>query len=240
MSVAAPYTEVYTVYRHDCDMYRRMKPSAILRYTQQIATIHAEKLGLNDAYYDKANLAFLLAKQALEITRIPLADEQLTFTTYPEGSKRASYKRVTVITDQQGREVACLDSRWVLVDTQTRRIVRRTPEEMEVQWLENVDRTLDLTIPTAENLQSAGLRRAEYSLCDRNGHMNNTCYLDLACDLIDPELLAEKPLRRIVLSYHREIPYRESAELFYGEAEGGLYVTGTRDGLPAFEAYCGF
>ncbi|MBQ8647368.1 MAG: acyl-ACP thioesterase, partial [Oscillospiraceae bacterium] len=178
MSAAIPYSEIYPVLRHDCDLYRRMKPSAMLRYTQQIATIHAEKLGLDEAYYEKNHVAFLLAKQALQFTRIPTEDEVLTYTTYPEGCKRATYKRVTVITDAQGCEVACLDSRWVLVDTQTRRIVRRAPADMQVQWLENVERTLDLTIPKAAELQSAGLRRADYSLCDRNGHMNNTCYVD--------------------------------------------------------------
>lgn len=240
MSAPVPYSEVYPVFRHDCDLYRRMKPSALLCYAQQIATIHAEKLGLGDAYYEEHQVAFLLAKQALEITRTPLADERLTYTTYPEGCRRATYKRVTVITDEQGREVACLDSRWVLVDTASRRIVRRQPESMQVQWMEQVERTLDLTISKADELQSAGLRCADYSLCDSNGHMNNTCYVDLACDLLDPHQLQSSALRRVVVSYHREVPYRQNVELLYGAAEQGLYVTGVRDGLPAFEAYCGF
>lgn len=240
MSVTSPYFEVYPVLRHDCDLYGRIRPSAVLRYTQQVATVHAEKMGLGDDYYAQNHVAFLLAKQALEFTRVPMADELLTYITYPEGCKRATYKRVTVITDAQGREVACLDSRWVLVDLDTRRILRRPPEGMNARWLEQVDRTLDLTIPKAAALQSAGTRRAEYSLCDVNGHMNNTVYVDLACDLLEPEALAEAPLRRVVVSYHREIPYLASAELLYGPAENGLYVTGVRDGLTAFEAYCGF
>lgn len=47
------YTQQYTVYRHDGDHHGNVKPGALLRYGQQIATIHAEAVGLNDALYAK-------------------------------------------------------------------------------------------------------------------------------------------------------------------------------------------
>ena len=240
MTVPNPYFEVYPVLQHDGDMYHRMKPSALLRYTQQIATTHAAKLGLDSAFYRDNHLAFLLAKQALEFTRIPEVDEVLTYTTYPEQSRRASYKRVTIVTDEQGREVACVDSRWILVDTDTRRIVRRPPAVMEGLWLPEVERTLDQIVPKAETLRDGGVRRADYSMCYTNGQMNNTNYIDLACDLIDPQRLKAGGVRRVTVCYHREIPYGEMVALQIGNVQNGVYVCGTRDGLPAFEAYCGF
>ena len=45
---AAPktYTQKFTVYRHDGDHLGNVKPGALLRYAQQIATTHAEAAGL--------------------------------------------------------------------------------------------------------------------------------------------------------------------------------------------------
>ena len=135
--------------------------------------------------------------------------------------------------------MACVDSRWILVDTETRRIVRRPPAGMDTLWLPEVERALDQSIPKAEVLQNGGLRRADYSLCDTNGHMNNTNYIDLACDLLEPAWLQQYGVRRVAVSYHREIPYGETVQLMHGMLENGLYVCGMRDGLPAFEAFCG-
>lgn len=67
----ATYTQQYTVYRHDGDHHGNVKPGALLRYGQQIATIHAEAVGLNDAVYAATHTAFVLAKQALHIDRTP-------------------------------------------------------------------------------------------------------------------------------------------------------------------------
>ena len=41
---AAPktYTQKFAVYRHDGDHLGNVKPGALLRYAQQIATTHAE------------------------------------------------------------------------------------------------------------------------------------------------------------------------------------------------------
>ena len=63
------YTQPYTVYRHDGDHHGNVKPAALLRYGQQIATIHAEAVGLNDALYAATHTAYVLAKQALRIDR---------------------------------------------------------------------------------------------------------------------------------------------------------------------------
>ena len=45
------YTQKFTVYRTDGDHLGHVKLGALLRYAQQIATTHAEAVGLNDALY---------------------------------------------------------------------------------------------------------------------------------------------------------------------------------------------
>ena len=71
------------------------RAGALLRYAQQVATAHAEAVGLDDALYRKTHTAYVLAKLALHVTRLPRVDEELTLVTQPERCKRAVNKRIT-------------------------------------------------------------------------------------------------------------------------------------------------
>lgn len=60
-----------------------------------------------------------------------------------------------------------------------------------------------------------GSRTASYSLCDLNGHVNNACYLDIACDALPLEVVEAGPLKFVSVKYHREIPLGSQVEVFY-------------------------
>lgn len=234
------YREQYYINRHDADFMGNLKPGSFLRFAQQVATNHCAKLNFTPAFYQQHNCVHLLARQAMEFYRVPRIDETLTLITRPERTKRAVSRRVTYALDEQGQEVAMLDSWWVLVDTNTRRILRRGLEPMENFWNEDVDRSLEIRVPKAEQLRALPSRLADYLLCDLNGHINNCSYADLACANVPLELVRQQPIRKLSIIYHREVPMGDTLHLQTGEAEQGWYTCGTRasDGMPAFEAFC--
>lgn len=240
MAELITYTERHVVRDTDADINGWMKPSALLRYAEQLATDQSCSFGMDNTFYKSIQRAYLLGKQSLEFRRIPRKDERLAFTTIPERSRRGTNKRLTVVQDEAGQEVALVDSRWIFVDTEANRIVRHPEERTEQHWNNAVEGELPQTMPKAAELVSGGVCRASYSLCDINGHLNNTCYMDLACDVLPLEELRSHPVRRASIRYHREVPLGESMELLYGRAEGGWYVQGRRDGQTAFEAFLGF
>ena len=88
---AAPktYTQKFTVYRHDGDHLGNVKPGALLRYAQQIATTHAEAAGLTDEVYTATRTAFVLAKLALHIDRTPHWAEDVPFALPMKMTKAA-------------------------------------------------------------------------------------------------------------------------------------------------------
>ena len=49
------------------------------------------------------------------------------------------------------------------------------------------DKKLHIDKETADSMETAGIHRVTLRDCDCNGHINNTYYLDILCDLI-PEL----------------------------------------------------
>ena len=85
-----------------------------------------------------------------------------------------------------------MDSRWVLIDTDKRAILRRHPEEFaSAHWAETVEQELPMKLDRVppEACETVGERTATYSQCDMNGHMNNARYVDAVCDALPPEVL---------------------------------------------------
>lgn len=234
------YTQSFFINRHDVDFCGWLKPGSLLRYTQQIATNQCEALGFDTAYYQKNHFTYLLAKQGLVFQRVPRMDETITLVTMPEKTRRAKSRRITLVQDASGAEIAQIHSWWVAVDLDTRHILRRGNNDVEQYWNDTIDLDLDITIPKAEVLTPGRCCVADYLNCDTNGHINNCVYADLACASFSPEELRQSPVRQVMVNYHREVPMGDEMQLSSGAAGEGMYVCGTRlsDGMPAFEAYC--
>ena len=63
------YTYHTTVLNADGDFRRMIKPSALFRYVEQAAAYHARAYGMDDAFFKAHHTAFLVGKQAAQITK---------------------------------------------------------------------------------------------------------------------------------------------------------------------------
>ncbi len=238
MSEMNGYKRKMQVLDHDCDWNRRMTAGALLRMAQQIATEQCDSIGMDQAFYQRSHAVFLLARAALRFIRVPECGEILTLETMPELAHRATYKRGTRVLDEAGELVALVDSRWILVNTDTKRILRQPPGSFQsLPFAQKVPFELPQEIQTPEQTESCGTLFAAYSLCDENGHVNNTRYADAAADALPQECLKKQSVLEFAIRYHRELPAGERAELTRGKlSDGRWYVKGERDGKPCFES----
>lgn len=238
MSEKQIFTESFRVLDHDGDWNRKLTAGAFLRMSQQISTDHCESLGMDPAFYERNHAVFLLARTALHFDRVPQVGEVLTLKTMPESARRAVYKRINLAFDENGDRVGMVDSRWILVDTETKRIMRSSPADFEkLPFEQQVPYELDTTIHAPEQLEECGSMRADYSRCDQNGHMNNTYYADAASDVIPAQLFKTGVVTDLVLRYHNELPAGQIARLSRAQDDTGRwYVCGNRDGKHCFEA----
>lgn len=232
------YAHTFHIRSSDCGPNGYMLPGALLRLCQQIATDHCDQLGMDAAFYQRTHTAFLLAKTALSWRRVPVEKETLTLITRPEMPKRAVFKRIIEVWDAQQNLIGVVDGRWILVDTDTHRILRHLPPEYQkLPYAEQVEHELPIRISKAEQTTSAGMAVASYTYCDGNGHMNNTRYADVACDALPLQLLKENLVQAMTIHYHRELPMGQTCQLERGQVEQGIwYVQGLREGKSCFEA----
>ena len=231
------FQEDYFVYRYDGDFLGNIQPGSILRYAQQIATTQCAALGIDDEVYARTHTAFLLARQAFHVYRMPRVDERLTLITRPEKVYHAVNKRLTSIYDRQGNECVFVDSRWVLVDTDKRTILRNHPPEFDGPWAEKLPRTLPMRIKKITDAEEVGTYRADYSLCDMNGHLNNTRYADIIFDSLPLEVVRTQAVEDFLIYYHKEIPLGQSFRVCRAQLEENKwFFSGWHEDTCCFEA----
>jgi medium-chain acyl-[acyl-carrier-protein] hydrolase len=85
-----------------------------------------------------------------------------------------------------------------------------------------------------ENTKS---RTVGYSLLDRNGHMNNTRYMEWVYDLLDSDFHRAHPVREFTVCYMNEAREGDDIALHYELTDGPvLTVDATREGERIFSA----
>lgn len=232
------YIDTMKVENTDADFRSLLKPSALLRHVEQVSADHARSFGMTDQFFKDQGVAFLVGKQALRFDRIPRRAEKLTLTTRVEVSHRGSIKRITTLTDSAGKQVAMVDCRWIVVSLAEGHILRQPNWTTEGFWNETVEGELPMQLHKCrDGLISAGEWPARYSQCDLNGHINNSFYLDIACDALPLEVMKQGPVKFASINYHREVPLGEKMEMLYAPSADGWYLIGRHNGQTSFECY---
>ena len=244
------FEQEFIVGQYECDCKGRMKAGALMSQCQAISTNHCNELGLTLEVYRKTHTVFLLAKASLEIYHDIKVGDKLRVTTRPSGPKRAIFNRYTSFINEQGVEVAAQDAKWVLVDTDSWKILRDPPEELRFPFRIQDVPEQDLSIPKIKDAKQVSVERVTYSRTDDNGHLNNTQYADIILDNLPFSATVERKMEKLVINYHNEAKMGEEVGIFVeelGEEQGipagklGYYVVGKKsDGKKCFEALARF
>ena len=193
------------------DRFGRLKPSTILYFAQEAAGGHCQILKLDWETLAKQDLFWAVIRQKVEITRLPTKGETITVETWPMPTTRSAYPRATVAYDEKGQELFRVIGLWVLMNAKTRGMVLPGKSGVEVN---GSLRGTELAAPGSiapMALENITIRQVRYTELDRNGHMNNTRYLDWVADLLPVRFHQEHPLRTFTVCYLNEA--RESQEI---------------------------
>lgn len=207
------YRQTFTLSDIHLDCFRRLKPSVLLYFIQEIAGNHAAELGTGWEVLAQKNLFWALIRHKIQITRLPEAGETITVETWPMPTTRVAYPRATVAYDRNGNELFRSVALWVLMDLQTRAMILPGKSGVTVNGL---IRGTELELPPSivpKSLANTSSRRVCFTELDRNGHMNNTHYLDWVDDLLPSIFHKEHPIREILLCYVSEAREGQTLQL---------------------------
>ena len=213
------------------DRYGRLKPSMILLYAQTVATRHGELMSVGYDTLSPKGLFWAVIRHRVQISRLPRHGETIRVETWPMPATRSAYPRSVIAYDAEGKECFRAISLWILMDIDKRSMV--LPGKSGISVDGNV-RGNELELPGSlvpKTLVNHKERTVCYSDLDRNGHMNNTKYLEWIDDLMPSHFHKDRNLREMTVCYLSEAWEGQTLDLHWDFlAEDVMQVDAYRNG----------
>ena len=182
--VPGTYEDAFTVRCMEVTRHGAARVETLFDYFQEVACVHADRLGCGCAELAKSGQAWVLLRIRMDVARNPQLGERVSVKTWPSGFKRLYALREGVFTDETGAEIAQLTSYWVLLDTAHLRPLR-LPDALNVALPDNSD--MPQYFDLSARLMPTGLEHpmtltVPEHFIDINGHVNNARYCSLVGD----------------------------------------------------------
>ena len=215
------YQQEFTVNDSAVDRYGHLKPSMILYYVQEVAGQHFDMISMDYDALASRGMIWAIIRQRVQITRIPTRGQRIRLETWPMPTTRVAYPRSVVAYDEAGNELFRSISIWVLMDLNTRNMILPGKSGIAVT---GTLRGNELAVPNAlpsRLLRSRRTRTVCFTDLDRNGHMNNTRYLDWIDDLLPSQFHEGHSFREFTVCYLSETREGQELELRWDFLEEG-------------------
>lgn len=220
----ADYSKTIKIRAEHVTITQSLRPSTLLRFLQEVSIEHTEELGMPRQFTLDKGLLWVVAKQHIEILRMPRYDETIKINTWPSKTMHVLFPRTYEIFDEQGNLIVRGAAIWALIDINTRKMVN--PNEHGIH-IPDLSLQREFKIPLSNKipleLENDTTMEARYSLCDLNGHVNNTCYLDIAEDKIPLDFLKSHELKLIDIKYTHEVPVGTKLPMKFGFFDHSYY-----------------
>lgn len=218
------------------DFMERIKPSAIMEYFQDLATVHAAEIGISCETMKERNLCWVLNRLSAVIERSPMLGEEITVTTFPHKPGIADALRDYYIFDGKGELLIRGTSRWCVLDIESKRVRRCAPlfdfddsaYNPEFAVPDGNPQLADIdSLPDCSKSVSSGI--VNITDLDRNGHMNNARYADIVVNSCGFDFYAAHTIKAFDFNFLSEMKAGNEYEVVvknfddtsYFEARGG-------------------
>lgn len=216
------FRQTFSICERFTDRYRRLTPANLLYFAQEVAGKHCTELSVDYDTLHNRHMFWAVIRHRVQISRLPVLGEEITVETWPMPTTRVAYPRSTIGYDASGNELFRSISLWVLMDTDSRNMILPGKSGIAV---DGILRGIELATPnslTIKNSSDTTLRTVMFSELDRNGHMNNTRYLDWIADLLPSAFHEHHTLQEFTICYLSEAREQEEISLQWQLDENGI------------------
>jgi len=230
---------------YDTDAAFRLKPASFMDMAQEIAYWAAQALGFGYDDLQRHHTAWVLSRMHFRYEQPPRWRDAVVLKTWHKGADGLFFLRDFHLLSPEGRSLVRGTSSWLVMDMESRRLVRggdvlslvdsdtRVPEDAIAEPAPKIVFPKDL--PWEEK----GCHTVAYSDVDIIGHTNNARYIVWAFDLLDPALTTSRCVKDVYVNFNKETRPGErvllkSATLCRDEAVECFVEGLSEDGKSAF------
>lgn len=207
-------THTYTVTPGLCNARRELPVTLLISNIIEIATEHANKLGIGFLYTTPKGIGWVLTRLSLQMSRYPSFNEQYSITTWVESLNRFYSVRDFAISDSKGEIIGYVRSAWMLINLTSHTTVGTEAVPFDASLVsdrpcivDNVDRK------PKQIAEEINKYRFRYTDIDFYGHVNTVRYVELILNQFPLSLYETSHVHRMELSFHKEARYAEQIDV---------------------------
>ena len=202
-----------------------IKNRAILEMLENIGAYHSDLAGYGANDVPQTKLVWILLGWKLNVIKRPQYGQTIHVKTWGRDMLKAITYRDFEVYDEQNNLCAIATSKWVLVNSENRRLTKITEEITHKYQLEDKsvfdDRELEKIKlpPDGEYTNYIDYKVARRDI-DINGHMHNLYYLDIAYEALPEEVYQNRPYNNVQIQYKKEVKQGDTVKCKYAFHEG--------------------
>lgn len=170
----------------EVDVDEKLSLDGIINYFQDCSTFHSEDVGVGLDYLISHHRAWVLSSWQIIADRYPKFGERITVGTWAYSFQGFIGSRNFIMKDADGKQIACANSIWVYLNTETEKPARLDEFEQTAYALEpNLDMeyaSRKIRLPEKYRTMRS-ITVLEHHL-DTNHHVNNGQYIKMALGLL--------------------------------------------------------
>ncbi|MDD4079814.1 MAG: thioesterase [Eubacteriales bacterium] len=202
----------------ECDRYGYWKPNAIMSFMQELAGLHAARLGTGrQAMMDRHQAVWVVTRHEMVIDRYPAIADTIVGKSFPTRARRGIYPRFYLVEDEAGQRLVRGSSFWTLADIRSRAMTQVPEIAAAMPDNEGLDKPLPYPGGAQELMEGREILyrwKPLYTDIDRNGHVNNSRTADWAlCFLSECVDLKRQPIHTLKVTFHQEMLPEEEVDL---------------------------
>lgn len=212
----------------ETDKNQKLSVGSLVNYFQDCSNFQSSYLKVGVDELASAKRAWILSYWQIVIRRMPEFGENITTGTWAYEFERFIGKRNFIMLDGNKETVACADSVWVFIDTDTGKPAKADERFSSGYGIE--PRFADMEyeprkIKCAADWEERGSFVVRRYYLDTNNHVNNARYIQLAQELL-PDEASPKMIRA---EYKRPAFYGDTIQAFTGMSDTGRFQVDLRD-----------
>lgn len=203
-----PTVKKLELYSYDANPDGSVKIPSLMKRFQEIAREDLLKYGISYNSMRDANQVFVIIKLKIEFKKKISIYDELYLKTIPTKTVGITFYRDFVVYDKFGEIFAVATSTWILMNYETRRIIKPGDIISPIPEFPNED----LNIPLARRFifsdspisQKTNVRSVLYSNLDENNHLNNAETASFVIDEISEKIIDGNRITSFEIHFNQE------------------------------------
>ena len=185
-----------------------IKNEAILEILENVGGEQSDLAGYGILDIERTKLSWILLDWTVKVIKRPAYPEELEIRTWGRCFQKAYTYRDFEAYNSKGELCIKATTKRVMINSDTRKIVRMGPEVKDAYKPEDYSSFGDYNFPKPE-VPIEFSNEVKYTVSrkdiDINGHMHNTYYLNLAYDALPEDIYDARPYDTFRITYKHEI-----------------------------------